>query len=479
MSIPSDLSASQSQNPFRAPPPGSAWRNLPSVWLGVTEQVGPSTYAASGFGLMLFKYAIEASMIWVFASTVFMPWHFLNPLISIRSEILKSAPDWVGWAMFVWSLPFLWVAVSMSVRRAADAGTTPWAGLIVLVPLVNLLFMLAMCFIPTSPSQHWTRGLRRVSSQDAAKSAALAIAASLMVGALMVLVSIYLFSSYGASLFLGTPVLMGASAAYIHNRRESRSYLSSAGVGLASILFGSLALLLFALEGLICVAMAIPLLLPIGALGGIIGKAIADSTRRPYRELMAALLSLPMLAGAESLLMRTTEYEVTTAVENDASPELVWNNVLDFPEITEPADWYFRYGIACPERARIDGVGVGATRYCEFTTGTFVEPITVWDAPSRLAFDVTEQPAPMFELSPYRHVHPPHLHGFLRSNRGEFRLIRLPNGGTRLEGRTWYEFAMFPQSYWTLWSDMLMHRIHERVLIHIKQQSERHVRESD
>jgi hypothetical protein len=185
------------------------------------------------------------------------------------------------------------------------------------------------------------------------------------------------------------------------------------------------------------------------------------------------LVCLPLFAGAEALLMRTTEYELMSAVEINATSATVWTNVVDFREITEQPEWYFRYGIACPQRARIDGVGVGAIRYCEFTTGTFVEPITVWDAPRRLAFDVTDQPAPMFELSPYRHVHPPHLHGFLRSNRGEFRLIPLADGRTRLEGRTWYEFAMFPQSYWTLWSDMLIHRIHERVLNHIKRESER------
>ena len=78
----------------------------------------------------------------------------------------------------------------------------------------------------------------------------------------------------------------------------------------------------------------------------------------------------------------------------------------------------------------------------------------------------------MFELTPYRHVHPPHLDGYLRSQRGEFQLIALGDGRTRLEGRTWYDFRMFPQSYWTLWSDLLIHRIHQRVLLHIKRLSE-------
>src|SRR5205809_3436324 len=36
----------------------------------------------------------------------------------------------------------------------------------------------------------------------------------------------------------------------------------------------------------------------------------------------------------------------------------------------------------------IEGTGVGATRYCDFTTGSFVEPIAVWEENRRLGFDI-------------------------------------------------------------------------------------------
>jgi hypothetical protein len=210
----------------------------------------------------------------------------------------------------------------------------------------------------------------------------------------------------------------------------------------------------------------------LGLLGGLLGKLIADTTRRPMTEMIAALLVLPGLAWAEARLVPDTEYEVVSTVEIDAPPEEVWNHVISFPELPPPTELYFRCGIACPQRARIVGQGVGATRYCEFTTGTFVEPITVWEPGRRLAFNVTEQPHPMFELTPYRHVHPPHLDGNLRSNRGEFRLIALPGGRTRLEGHTWYEVDMLPQSYWTLWSHDIIHAVHVRVLEHVKRNAE-------
>ena len=442
------------------------------VWFGVSEPVHRGMYALSGCGLMVFKYGVEALVIWIAASAVFFPWHFLNPVLSIRTEMLQAAPPWLGWAIFAWSLPFLWIAVSMSVRRAADTGASPWLGLLVLVPLLNLIFMLLMCLLPGTAKQRWSPHSGRPGSQDTAKMAVLALSVSLVIGAVMMVVSVSLLASYGASLFLGTPLVMGAVAAYLYNRRSPHGYLASVGLGLAAVLFGGVALLLFALEGLICVAMAVPLLLPLGALGGLMGKAIADSARRPWHELVAVIMLLPVFAAAESRLLPTTEYEVMTAVRIEAPPGVVWEHVISFPDLPPPSEWYFRTGIACPERARIIGAGVGATRYCEFTTGTFVEPITAWEPARRLAFDVTDQPAPMFELSPYRHVAPPHLDGYLRSNRGEFLLIALPDGSTRLEGRTWYEFDMFPQTYWTLWSHLIIHRIHQRVLWHVKQLAE-------
>jgi len=454
---------------------GSLQRSIANgftLWFGVTERVSRPAYAFSGLFLGTLKYAVEALAIWAFTGAEFWPWDFVNPLLTSRAAMLQPGPAWLPWALFVWTLPFLWIAVTMTVRRVADAGGSPWLGFLVLIPLLNLFYMFAMCVAPSRPGAQWSSGPLTTSDEDSARSAVVAVVYSLLIGAVMLGTSVYLFASYGASLFLGTPFLMGAVAAFLYNRPHPRSYPASVGIGAVAVLVATLAMLLFALEGVICIAMALPLIVPIGALGGIMGKAIADATRRPRSELLVTALVLPLLAGGESLLVYPHECMVQSSVEIDAPPEVVWQHVVSFPDLPEEKPWYFRWGIACPQRARIVGEGVGAVRYCEFTTGAFVEPITVWDAPRRLAFDVTEQPAPMFELSPYRHVHPPHLDGFLRSTQGEFRLIRLPQGRTRLEGRTWYTVDMFPQAYWTLWSDLLIHQIHLRVLRHVEQLAE-------
>ena len=119
------------------------------------------------------------------------------------------------------------------------------------------------------------------------------------------------------------------------------------------------------------------------------------------------------------------------------------------------------------------GSGPGAVRHCVFSTGPFVEPIEIWDEPHLLRFSVTKNPPPMEEWTPYKAIHPPHLDGFLASERGQFQLIPLPDGGTRLEGTTWYRHNMWPVMYWQTWSDLIIHRIHLRVLQHIKERAEK------
>ena len=51
---------------------------------------------------------------------------------------------------------------------------------------------------------------------------------------------------------------------------------------------------------------------------------------------------------------------------------------------------------------------------------------------------------------------------------------RSRGGHTRLVGRTWYKLEFAPHAYWTIWTDWIIHRIHGRVLEHIKTLAERH-----
>ena len=213
-------------------------------------------------------------------------------------------------------------------------------------------------------------------------------------------------------------------------------------------------------------------------LGGWLGYAIqADHWGRRQTPAMLSVVVLltPSLFSVEHFLKPPAGvFEVKSSIEVNAPPERVWQKVVSFAEIPPPREAIFRAGIAYPIRAEISGHGTGAIRHCVFSTGPFVEPITIWDEPRLLRFSVTANPAPMNELTPYGHIEPAHLHGYFESHQGQFLLTGLPSGHTRLEGTTWYSHTMWPEQYWHLWSDYIIHNIHLRVLRHIKARVEAH-----
>ncbi len=173
----------------------------PRLWFGVSAPVTPLPYALSGFGLMALKYAVEASVVWVLTLSVMWPWQFLNPMISLRQELFANARPWLAWAWVLWTLPFMWIAASMSIRRATDAGRSPWLGLAVLVPLANLVMMPVLAVWPHDASLADAPPAETASQLSRKQSAAVGVAAGVVVGGIMLCVSVYLLMVYGSALF--------------------------------------------------------------------------------------------------------------------------------------------------------------------------------------------------------------------------------------------------------------------------------------
>lgn len=80
-------------------------------------------------------------------------------------------------------------------------------------------------------------------------------------------------------------------------------------------------------------------------------------------------------------------------------------NVVTLDNIQEPTDWIFKTGISYPTDTTIKEESVGAIRYCNFTTGSFVAPISTWNESTLSQFDVKEQPIPRKELNSFWELH--------------------------------------------------------------------------
>jgi hypothetical protein len=453
-----------------APPPSERLLNR---LFGLSAPVDRGFYLKVGLTLTALKYGLDTALIWFASAQVLPPLDYLNPALTPRSQLLQGDAEWALPLLIALSLPFLWVGLSMSLRRAVDAGVSPLLALLFLIPGFNYVTMLFLAMLPSAAPAEVARNAGLLHPRSRLVAALLGVAVGVSLALAMTLFSTLVLGTYGMMLFFVTPVMVGVFSGWIYNLDGDRGGWQTTVVSLLAVTLAGLSMLLVALEGAICVMMTIPLAAPMAVIGGVFGRELA---RRRGNALLSALLviaALPVLTAVEAAVPTPLPMrEVRTSVVIDAPPAVVWPNVVGFAELDLPPTWLYAAGVATPLRARIVGEGVGAVRHCEFTTGAFVEPITVWEPPTRLGFDVASQPPPMHEWSPYRHVHPPHLDGYLQSRRGEFRLIDLGDGRTRLEGSTWYTLDLAPVGYWALWSDGLIHGIHDRVLEHVKALSE-------
>ena len=313
--------------------------------------------------------------------------------------------------------------------------------------------------------------IEKILPTDDKKRKWISVGLTVIISGLLTLWGIYGIGQYGIALFILTPLFIGAGSTILYGLKKEITYKQSWQIGFLTLGVYTAGLLIFAIEGVICIAMAAPIGLLLTWVGSLIGYAIINKTPNNAPTTMLILIGIiPTMAFIEKD-KEPTLTSVITSIEINADPQTVWKNVVEFPQLDEPTEFIFKTGIAYPIDAKIEGTGVGAVRHCNFTTGSFVEPITVWDEPRLLKFDVVEQPEPMKELS-FWDIDAPHLHDYFVSKQGQVKLIELPNGNTLLEGTTWYYHNIRPTFYWQIWSDHIIHKIHERVLTHIKKNAE-------
>ncbi len=442
-------------------------------------------YAAVGFLLLLVKVAIDASIARHYGRAYSLLF-YVDPTSAplLREDEVRGY--WL--ALCYATVPFAAVGVLLTLRRLRDAGASPWLAAFFFVPFANLLFFLATALLPPhrAASRQVLRADQPFRAQDLvvetappkARSRPAAILYAAALGSVAALggfaVSVGLLGRYGYGLALGTPLIAGFVAGawvprLLPGARITDALLSSFFTFVVTFSF----VVVFALEGLGCLALFVPVLVVPALLGTVLGFAIGRSLPKREHALATGAGGVLLLVcfGAETLAPPSphTAPMVETSLTIDAPPETVWPLLIRVDDMKPPVDLPFSAGIAYPLRATLDAEGVGAVRRCEFNTGTVLETVSVWAPPTRLRFVIDAQPDPLRELTLYRTVRQPHLDGAVRNRIGEFELVPLDGGRrTKLIGRSWYETSLHPTFYWEAYSETVIHAIHLRVMRHVQ-----------
>jgi hypothetical protein len=362
-----------------------------------------------------------------------------------------------------------WLLAVSAFRRARQANLTPGLAALAIAPVLQLLAIVWLSVAPPRPAPEPGPFPTEIPLKAKVAVQGLLVAASLSVVA--VFVSAVVLKVYGYGLFIAAPFVIGLTTAYLANRQGSIGLGKTWGVVVAGLGLGALALVGVALEGVICLALASPLILFMGFVGGLMGHAVA-LMRRPGRTTLTSFAVMPLLLTGEVLLPPRGDFESVESVDVAATPAAVWDSVVHMGPIPDAPAVPFRWGLAYPMRGEIFGTGVGAVRRGVFSTGVAYERVTEWTPERKLSFVVLSDPPTMRELSPYAHVNAPHVNGYFRTLDARFTMTPLANGKTRLTLATHHELDLEPALYWMPIAQWATHTNKVRVLNHFRDQAE-------
>jgi hypothetical protein len=385
-----------------------------------------------------------------------------------------TKPDWhaENWRL----LPALaidiaasWILVALSIRRAKTINRSLLIASFALVPAIQIP-IIAWLGLSTTRD-----GTAMLTDKHKAPFAVIlkGLIAGIVITVVLEILCTLVFRTYGFGLFLASPFFVGGVTAYIGNRRSDIGSRVTTRLVLSACFLGGVGLLAVALEGVICLVLATPLIAVMAWIGGLVGRwlALKGLDAAPGRTAMSIFV-MPLFFAADFAAPPHVAFESVESIEVAATDREVWDAIVHMGPIPAPPSAPFRWGLAYPMSGSIHGSGVGAIREGVFSTGVAYERVTQWNPAKKLSFIVLSDPPTINELSPYRTVNAPHLNGYFRTLDARFTITPLDNGHTLLSLETSHELDLNPAFYWLPMAKWAIHANKVRVLAHFAQQAE-------
>lgn len=244
-----------------------------------------------------------------------------------------------------------------------------------------------------------------------------------------------------------------------------------------SVIVTFLGAAIFLLEGSICLVFAMPFALFGATIGGVICGLLTRYQNHLSRTTTACVALLPLLlAPIETRLTAPTQ---TRTVESEilihASAATVWHNIERVPAIS-PGElhttWAQHIGFPRPVEATLSHEGVGGVRHASFERGLlFIETVTAWEPPHRLAFSIKADTAHIPPTTLDEHVT---IGGrYFDVLDGEYRIEQLSNGDVLLHLTSHQRLSTNFNGYAGLWTDGVMQSLQTSILQVIQHRCEK------
>lgn len=193
---------------------------------------------------------------------------------------------------------------------------------------------------------------------------------------------------YGFSFFMLFPLAVGFAIG-THDKKKR---------GIYSLIFGALVffgfLLAGALEGLICVAMALPLFLIMIYIGYKVQQKVIRNEPEETEKLMISitpiLLLLLMNPIEQMIIPEPKVITIINSITLDYSPEIVFDEVKQMEKLDANKPIGLFLGLPSPYKCELEADTVGAKRNCLFSNGKIVAEITKYEKGKVLEMDVID-----------------------------------------------------------------------------------------
>lgn len=260
---------------------------------------------------------------------------------------------------------------------------------------------------------------------------------------------------YGYAFFILFPLFLGFSIGTLFSKGLQILYLT------AGIIVGSLSLIMFGIEGFVCVLMLLPIFIFAVWLGYFISKKLKLKVENDSQRLMVSFLPLIILLGAghiEKVIdLEPQKIEIVSSKLLDYSPEILFDGVKSMEKLDAEKSLLMKLGLPTPIRCELKADTVGALRHCIFENGEIIAQLTKYEKGKILEMDVVD-----YTLTGR------HWFEFIDAN---YTFTEV-NGKTKITRTSSYKSILKPRWYWEPLEKYGIEKEHEFVLNSLKKNIE-------
>lgn len=276
--------------------------------------------------------------------------------------------------------------------------------------------------------------------------------------------------NYGMALYLGIPLTIGFLVGFLV--RNLKGLISKALVVLLVTTLLCLLLMVFKLEGAICIIMIMIPLYAIIAVGLVLGRLLWNVVPKYKSYFMLLLLVNPACIAYDTQIEMVSN-TITTQTTIQATPAQVWQVLISGVDFGKNENFFFKNGVNYPLSMRLTHRNDSLLLHCNLRnsiTELYVDQLIPYTS---MRFRSVHDVEPVKELTFYDTISTPHTTGeYFKHHYGQFRLHQLPNGTTQLIAESQFSYKLAPAIYWNWWSQYLVKTMHHHVLHTIKDRSE-------